>query len=86
MHQEFKWIEKIAPDMVETMVQRLMVLRYVFWMGPIGRRSLAQEFGLTERVLRTETDFLRMQGLLESTRSGMIITEMVEMFFKVLET
>ncbi|KRM90396.1 sugar-binding transcriptional regulator [Liquorilactobacillus cacaonum] len=75
MHQEFKWIEKIAPDMVETMVQRLMVLRYVFWMGPIGRRSLAQEFGLTERVLRTETDFLRMQGLLESTRSGMIITE-----------
>lgn len=74
MHQEFEWIEKIAPDMVETMVQRFLILRYISWMGPIGRRVLSQEFGLTERVLRTETDFLRGQALIASTRSGMIIT------------
>ncbi|KRN05991.1 Central glycolyticproteinregulator [Liquorilactobacillus sucicola DSM 21376 = JCM 15457] len=75
MHQELEWIEKIAPDMVETMVQRFMIMRHIYWSGPIGRRLLAQEMGVTERVLRTETDFLKRQGLITSTKSGMVITE-----------
>ncbi|WP_057742262.1 sugar-binding transcriptional regulator [Liquorilactobacillus capillatus] len=74
MHQELEWIEKIAPDMVEIMVQRFMILHHIYWSGPIGRRLLAQEIGVTERVLRTETDFLKNQGLVTSTKSGMVIT------------
>ncbi|WP_057896879.1 sugar-binding transcriptional regulator [Liquorilactobacillus oeni] len=74
MHQEFEWIEEIAPDMVEIVAQRYTILRYIFWTGPVGRRTLSQELGFTERFLRTETDFLKRQGLLATTRSGMIIT------------
>lgn len=74
MHQEFEWIEEIAPDLVEVMAQRFTILRYIFWTGPVGRRTLSQELGFTERFLRTETDFLKDQGLIATTRSGMIIT------------
>ncbi|MCI1633255.1 MAG: SorC family transcriptional regulator [Liquorilactobacillus nagelii] len=74
MNQELDWIEQLAPDMIETMVQRFMIIRHIYWTQPVGRRTLAQEIGLTERVLRTETDFLKQQGLIETTRSGMIIT------------
>lgn len=74
MNQELDWIEQLAPDMIETMVQRFMIIRHIYWAQPVGRRTLAQEVGLTERVLRTEADFLKQQGLIEATRSGMIIT------------
>ncbi|GAA0352578.1 central glycolytic genes regulator [Bacillus horti] len=41
---------------------------------PIGRRSLTQMVGLTERVLRAETDFIKQQGLLQIASSGMSLT------------
>src|SRR5699024_11778601 len=41
---------------------------------PVGRRVLAQTLGMSERVLRTETDYLRKQELIASTKSGMILT------------
>ena len=75
MNQELEWIEQIAPDMIETLVQRFMIIRHIYWEQPVGRRTLAQEMGLTERVLRTETDFLKKQKLISVSRSGMMVTE-----------
>lgn len=75
MNQELEWIEQIAPDMIETLVQRFMIIRHIYWEQPVGRRTLAQEMGLTERVLRTETDFLKKQKLISASRSGMMVTE-----------
>lgn len=74
MDQEIKWIRTIAPDMVKTMEQRFSILRNIEWSAPIGRRSLAQNLNISERVLRTETDFLRKQDLITATRSGMVLT------------
>lgn len=74
MHQELEWIELIAPDMVEIMSRRFTILRNIAWAQPVGRRSLAQTLDTSERVLRTETDFLKKQELIAITKSGMIIT------------
>ena len=46
MHQELEWIELIAPDMVDVMSQRFIILRNISWAQPVGRRSLAQTLQL----------------------------------------
>lgn len=75
MHQEIEWIEAIVPDMIEVMSRRYTILKNVAWQEPVGRRSLAQILGMSERVLRTETDLLRKYELISSTKSGMILTD-----------
>ncbi len=79
---ELKVLEIIVPDMLEVVKQRYRVMQNIFWMQPIGRRSLAEALHLTERVLRSETDYLRQQKLIDSTKSGMSLTKRGE---KVLE-
>ena len=74
MYQELEWIDLIAPDMVEIMSRRFSILRNISWAQPVGRRLLAQTLGVSERVLRTETDFLKKQELIAVTKSGMILT------------
>jgi len=74
MQSDFAWIETIAPDLLGVITKRYQILQYVSWMAPVGRRTLAEQMKISERVLRTETDFLRQQGLLESSKSGMVLT------------
>ncbi|MFD1465418.1 sugar-binding transcriptional regulator [Lapidilactobacillus mulanensis] len=75
MQNDLAWIETIAPDFLNTIRQRYLVLQRIQWMAPVGRRTLAQELDLSERVLRTETDFLKSSGLILSSKSGMVLTE-----------
>ncbi|CAM2883616.1 sugar-binding transcriptional regulator [Dellaglioa algida] len=75
MHQELEWIDAIAPDMIKVLKQRYFVLRQVEWMMPVGRRTLATTLNLSERVMRTETDFLRKQELIVVGTSGMMLTD-----------
>jgi central glycolytic genes regulator len=74
MQSQYSWIEAIAPDMLAVASKRYQILQYVSWMEPVGRRSLAEQMHITERTLRTEIDFLRKQGLLESSKSGVVMT------------
>lgn len=74
VHEELGWIEALAPDFLSVLRQRYQVLRMISWASPIGRRTLAAELDVSERVLRTETDFLRRQRLIDSTSAGMVIT------------
>lgn len=53
MHSDIQWIEAIAPDMVDMLSRRYLVLRTINWMAPVGRRLLAQTLGVSERTLRT---------------------------------
>ncbi|EGO2680907.1 MULTISPECIES: sugar-binding transcriptional regulator [Enterococcus] len=75
MLKEFKMIEAVAPDMLDVLQERFQILRNIYWMQPIGRRSLSETMGITERVLRTETDVLKQLNLIESSKSGMTLTE-----------
>lgn len=86
MNNELKMIEAIAPDMLNVVQDRFQILRNVYWMAPIGRRVLAQKMGVTERVLRTETDVLKRLQLLDSSKSGMSLTEKGLTVFHGLET
>ena len=75
MLKEFKMIEAVAPDMLDVLQERFQILRNIYWMQPIGRRSLSETMGITERVLRTETDVLKQLNLIEPSKSGMTLTE-----------
>ena len=69
-------IQKVLlPDLMQTLQQRCGILQRISRTGTIGRRSLAAEVGLTERVLRAELEILRAQGLLEIGVSGMALSD-----------
>lgn len=66
--------KKIAPRLIEVVENRYNILRHIFYTQPVGRRTLAGQLMMSERVARAEIDFLKAQGLLEITSAGMIVT------------
>ncbi len=66
---------RLLPDLLDTMRKRYMVLRHVKLAGTVGRRTLAAAVGLTERVLRAETELLKEQDLIEIDAAGMRVTD-----------
>lgn len=66
--------KKIYPNILEAMQQRYSVLNSVKLFQPIGRRGLAENTKLTERIVRSEISFLASQGLIDITSKGMYIT------------
>lgn len=75
MYPDFKVIEELAPDMIDVLQSRFQILRNIYWMAPVGRRTLAIRMDLTERTLRTETDFLKEHQLIETSKSGMSLSK-----------
>lgn len=75
MLDELKLIEAVAPDIMDVLQERYKILRNIYWMQPIGRRSLSESMGMTERVLRTETDLLKQLELINASKSGMTLTK-----------
>lgn len=86
MVNELKIIEDVAPDLLNVVQERFHILRNIYWMQPIGRRSLSENLGMTERVLRTETDFLKSIQLIQSSKSGMSLTEKGLVTYQQLES
>lgn len=85
MLDEMKMIEAVAPDIIDVLQERYKILRNIYWMQPIGRRSLAESMGMTERVLRTETDLLKSLQLIHASKSGMSLTKKGEEVYQNLE-
>ncbi|MCH4176659.1 MAG: SorC family transcriptional regulator [Streptococcaceae bacterium] len=77
--------ETLVPDMMDTLERRFRILRQIYWMQPVGRRSLIESMGLTERLLRSETEILRELELINISRSGMTLTEQAVEFFPAME-
>ena len=75
MDQMTKLIQKLAPDLMDGIVSRAMVLERISVLQPIGRRALAQRMRLPEREARVITDALREAGLIDVTPAGMILTD-----------
>jgi central glycolytic genes regulator len=67
--------KQLLPDLLDTMKKRYTILHHVMVSGSVGRRTLANSLGMTERVLRGEVDFLKTQGLLEVDATGMRVSE-----------
>ncbi|WP_427338844.1 sugar-binding transcriptional regulator [Caloranaerobacter sp. DY30410] len=66
---------KIVPEMIEILEKRYNILRNICYNQPIGRRTLANSLNIGERIIRTEVNILKKQGLLEIKSQGMNVTE-----------
>ncbi|KAB2329054.1 hypothetical protein F7731_23250 [Cytobacillus depressus] len=66
--------KRLLPDVLAIMQKRYQILHFIHLMEPVGRRSLAGSLDLTERVLRSEVEFLKAQNLLTITSAGMSLT------------
>lgn len=75
MRQLIELQQQLVPELLDAMRTRYLILNHVMQSGTIGRRTLAGELAMTERVLRAETDFLKEQGLLEIQTAGMSISD-----------
>ncbi|MDZ5034722.1 sugar-binding transcriptional regulator, partial [Clostridium perfringens] len=67
--------KKIVPELVEVLEKRYNILRTIYYNQPIGRRVLANQLDLGERIVRTEISFLKSQNLIEINTPGMTVTE-----------
>lgn len=65
---------KLLPDLLQVIQKRYSILRYIAFMQPVGRRSLAASLGYTERTLRSEVEFLKDQNLIMANNIGMSLT------------
>lgn len=74
---------KLLPDLLDIMQKRYRILQCIKLMEPIGRRSLAANLDMSERVLRAEVQFLKDQHLITIHSSGMSVTQ--EGMFLLLE-
>ncbi|WLR50507.1 sugar-binding domain-containing protein [Bacillus tianshenii] len=77
--------QKLLPELMEFMQKRYRILQYIRFMQPIGRRSLATQLDVTERILRSEVTLLKNQGLLDVSQTGMQLTEDGERLLDQLE-
>ena len=75
MNSDFSLLEALVPDILKVLRQRYLVLEQISLNAPIGRRNVAQHLGLSERNVRTETEYLKELGLIEIKSFGMFLTE-----------
>jgi len=67
--------KKIAPEIFPILEKRYHILRNIYFTQPIGRRNLAIQLSIGERIIRTEVEILKEQGLVEVNAAGMTITD-----------
>lgn len=70
-----KLIRKLSPESIFDIERRYEILRTVNYRQPIGRRSLASELDMGERLVRNEIENLKTLGLLNNNNMGMYVTD-----------
>lgn len=65
---------QIAPDLMEEVELRALILERVAALQPIGRRALATRLHVAEREVRSAADALKEAGCLTQSASGMELT------------
>lgn len=75
MNDLLKMQQKLIPQVLDIMIKRYSILKEIYLNETIGRRSLANILGMSERVVRSETEVLKEQGLINVATSGMNVTQ-----------
>nr|WP_300006354.1 sugar-binding domain-containing protein [Tissierella sp.] len=73
--KDIELIKRIVPEISEIIQKRHMILKFIAYNQPIGRRTLASKLSLKERNVRDEVEILRSQNLLKVDNAGMNITD-----------
>jgi central glycolytic genes regulator len=66
--------QKIVPELIGLLEKRYTILRTIFFNQPVGRRALASQLDIGERIVRSEVNFLKNQGLVDIKPMGMCVT------------
>ncbi|SHH28857.1 sugar-binding transcriptional regulator [Clostridium grantii] len=75
MYEILSLQQKIMPELLEVLQKRYSILRTIYYNAPVGRRMLSNLLGMSERIVRTEINFLKKQNLIDITSEGMKVTE-----------
>jgi len=75
MENLLKLQQKIIPELLEILSVRYNILRNIKYNQPIGRRLLSEKVNISERVVRSETNFLKEQKFIDVNSIGMAITK-----------
>lgn len=68
-------LQQLAPDLMDKMMLRALVLERISALQPVGRRALAQRLHLPEREIRSVCDALKEDELISVAASGMAVTD-----------
>ena len=66
---------EMAPDLMQEIELRALILERVAALEPVGRRALAARLHLSEREVRSAADALRASGCIVLSAAGMELTE-----------
>lgn len=69
-------LSQLAPDLMEHLELRALILERVSALEPIGRRALAARLNLSEREVRSAAEALKDAGCLSQSASGMELTQL----------
>ena len=64
-------LNKIIPKELQILGRRYRVLKGIQLFQPIGRRALSDKINISEKMIRTETEFLKREGCIRSSGAGM---------------
>lgn len=70
---DLKLLTQFLPEVHDLFITRYEILSYISRNGKVGRRTIAQNMNLSERVVRDEIDKLKSQGLIFVNSSGIEI-------------
>lgn len=85
MSSLLKLARVVVPEIVPLLEKRFEILRNINYQGPIGRRSLAANLGIGERIVRAEVQLMQQQGLVDIQSSGVMITPYGASIYQQLE-
>jgi len=85
MEYLFKIQRKIVPEVIELAETRYSILHKIYNEGPIGRRAIAEDLELSERLVRNQLEFLTDRKLIKVSRAGAELTTSGEEFLAELE-
>lgn len=79
-------LNKVIPKEIESLMRRYAILKNIQLYQPVGRRMLANKLNIGEKLIRSDTDFLREESFLEVTAAGMMLTESGLLLLEDLKT
>lgn len=75
MHSPLSVITLVVPELIGLVERRYAVLRAIAAGEPVGRRTLSDRLGWSERITRSEVELLHGYGLIELSGSGVSLSE-----------
>ena len=71
-------MRKLAPDLIDEITRRALILERIAALQPVGRRQLAARLNLPEREIRNTAVILKELGYIELDASGMSLSSKAE--------